>query len=216
VNDILKQRLVGALILLALGVVFWPIIFVGPDEQSAAKLQPIPPPPGVSTASIEPPEQGRLRGSPELETDDDSPLLDAPPPSDGPGGKGSNETHAAPPPAAPTVETTGESAVSSHTNAPGGEVRSEAPQRLAMNANGVPVAWTLQVATVSSGEKAEALRKRLLELHHKAYIARVSSGGKSLYRICIGPKFERVELEKLQAGINAEFGVNSIIARYTP
>ncbi len=44
-----------------------------------------------------------------------------------------------------------------------GEVRSEAPQRLAMDANGVPVAWTLQVATVSSAEKAEHLRKQLLE-----------------------------------------------------
>lgn len=215
-NDILKQRLVGALILLALGVVFWPIIFVGPDEQSAAKLQPIPPPPGVSTASIEPPEQGRLRGSPELETDEDSPLLDPPPPSDGPGGEGGNETQAAPPPAAPTVKTTGEPAESSDTNSPGGEVRSEAPQRLVMDADGVPVAWTLQVATVSSAEKAEALRKRLLELRHKAYISRVSSGGKSLYRISIGPKFERAELERIQAGINAEFGVTSIVARYTP
>jgi DedD protein len=216
VNDILKQRLVGALILLALGVVFWPIIFVGPDEKSVAELQSIPPPPGVSTASIEPPEQGSLRASPEMATDDDSPLLEASPPSDGPGVESSNEGHTAPPPAAPAAETTGEPAESSDTNSPGGEVRSEAPQRLAMDADGVPVAWTLQVATVSSAEKAEALRKRLLELRHKAYISRVSSGGKSLYRISIGPKFERAELERIQAGINAEFGVTSIVARYTP
>ncbi len=215
-NDILKQRLVGALILLALGVVFWPIIFVGPDEQKAAELQSIPPPPGVSTASIAAPEQGGLRGSPELVTDDDGPLLDAPLDSDGRGSEGSNAREAAPPPSAPTVATAGQSAVSSPADSLGGEVRPEAPQRLAMDTNGVPVAWTLQVATVSSAEKAEILRKRLLELHHKAYISRVSSGGKSLYRICIGPKFERVELEKLQAGINAEFGVTSIVARYTP
>lgn len=212
-NDILKQRLVGALILLALGVVFWPIIFVGPDEQKVAELQSIPPPPGVSTAAIEAPEQGSLRGSPEVSTDADSPLLDATLAADDSGGEGSNERDAALPPSTPTVATAGESAVSTHA---GGEVRTEAPQRLAMDANGVPVAWTLQVATVSSAEKAEVLRKRLLELHHKAYISRVSSGGRSLYRICIGPKFERVELEKLQAGINAEFGVNSIVARYTP
>ncbi len=114
------------------------------------------------------------------------------------------------------METTAESAVSPPPDSPAGEVRTEAPQRLAMDANGVPVAWALQVATVSSAEKAESLRKRLLELHHKAYISRVSSGGKSLYRISVGPKFERAELEKLQARINAEFGVNSIVARYTP
>jgi len=217
VNDILKQRLVGALILLALGVVFWPIIFVGPDEQSAAELQPIPPPPGVSTASIDPPEQGRLRGSPELETQDDGTVLDAPLTADDAGeGEGRSESDPASTPSAPTVKAGEEPAQNTDDSSAGGEVRSEAPQRLAMDANGVPVAWALQVATVSSAEKAESLRKRLMELHHKAYISRVSSGGKSLYRISVGPKFERAELEKLQAGINAEFGVNSVVARYTP
>jgi DedD protein len=127
----------------------------------------------------------------------------------------------------PFVEVTAEGAVTAPlspqaettvavANPPAGEVRSQAPERLAMDADGVPVAWTLQVATVSSAEKAETLHKRLLALNHKAYTTRVSSGGKSLYRICIGPKFERVELEKLQARINAEFGVTSMVARYTP
>ncbi len=32
-NEVLKQRLIGALILVALGVVFWPIIFVEPGQQ---------------------------------------------------------------------------------------------------------------------------------------------------------------------------------------
>jgi DedD protein len=218
VNDILKQRLVGALILLALGVVFWPIIFVGPDEQEATEQPSIPTPPAVSTSPIPAPEQGVLRGSPEAATeaitDSDSPLA-----SDDQGGDDSNKSDAAAThlPAKPTVaEPVEKSAVNTHANLPTGEVRSEPPQRLAMDAKGVPVAWTLQVTTVSSSEKAEVLRKRLLELHHKAYVTTLSRGGKSLYRICIGPKFERVELEKLQAGINAEFGVTSIVTRYTP
>ena len=42
-NDILKQRLVGALILVALGVVFWPIIFLPPDDKTASHPQSIPP-----------------------------------------------------------------------------------------------------------------------------------------------------------------------------
>ncbi len=215
-NDILKQRLVGALILLALGVVFWPIIFVGPDEQKASDQQSIPPPPEVSIAPIEAPQQGELRGSPEGKIEGGSPLVDAPLASDGHDSEHSDEGDAAAPAPHLPPPTAEDSAVSSHTNSLAGDVRSEAPQRLAMDANGVPVAWTLQVATVSSAEKAEVLRKRLLELHHKVYVTRLSSGGKILYRICIGPKFERVELEKLQASINAEFGVTSIIARYTP
>jgi len=212
VNDILKQRLVGALILLALGVVFWPIIFVGPDEQKAAEQQSIPPPPGVSTTAIEAPEQGALRGSSEVVTDEDNPAVDELSASDKRADELSGAGAAVAPPA-PEPEPETAVAVANPLTV---EVRSQPPERLAMDANGVPVAWTLQVATVSSAEKAEVLRKRLLALHHKAYVTRLSTGGKNLYRICIGPKFERVELEKLQAGINAEFGVTSIVARYTP
>ena len=86
--------------------------------------------------------------------------------------------------------------------------REEPPQPLTMDRDGVPVAWTLQVATVSAADKAEALRRKLLDMNQKAYVTTVSSGGKTLYRVCIGPKFERVELEKLQPAINAQFGVS--------
>jgi DedD protein len=210
VNDILKQRLVGALILLALGVVFWPIIFVGPDAERVAEQQSIPLPPGVSTSAIEAPDQEGLRASPERVVDGDSPVVAGPFAIDQPFVEVTEED-AVTAPLSPQAETT-----VPVTNSPAGEVRSQAPERLAMDTDGVPVAWTLQVATVSSAEKAEELHKRLLALNHKAYTTRVSSGGKSLYRICIGPKFERVELEKLQARINAEFGVTSMVARYTP
>ena len=43
-NDILKQRLVGALILVALGVVFWPIIFVEPGVKDTPGDSRIPAP----------------------------------------------------------------------------------------------------------------------------------------------------------------------------
>ena len=60
-NDILKQRLVGALILVALGVVFWPIIFVEPGERSTVGQVRIPPPPVIDTTPIESPGQEGLR-----------------------------------------------------------------------------------------------------------------------------------------------------------
>jgi DedD protein len=205
VNDILKQRLVGALILVALGVVFWPIIFVEPAGKKAAEQHIAPPPPEVSTADIAGPDAGELRQSPELEAS-----------GDGQGENSAPSSAIAPVPvpgevtaAAPPAPTAG--AAPSDTTP-----RTESPKRLAMDSDGVPVAWTLQVATVSSAEKAESLRKQLLEMKQEVYVTTVHAGGKSLYRVCIGPKFERATLEKLQAGINARFGVTSIVARYTP
>jgi len=85
-----------------------------------------------------------------------------------------------------------------------------------LDEDGIPVAWILQVASVSSAEKAEQLRERLLQVGQKAYVKRVRRGDRNLYRVYIGPKFERAALEKIQPRIDADFGVSSMIARYVP
>ena len=198
-NDILKQRLVGALILVALGVVFWPIIFLQPDDKTASHPQSIAP---LSTAPIDVVSEGDLRSLPDLAALGDYP--------DG------GERAETDPLAEVTPSTIPSGAVpqSSDSNTIG--ARADAPERLVMDSDGIPLAWTLQVVTVSSADKAEALRKQLLDMRQKAYIVIVRSNGKKLYRVCIGPKFERVELETLQASINAQFKVHSIVARYIP
>lgn len=193
-SELLKQRLVGALILLALGVVFWPIVFVEPDDKSSLQPQSIPEPPEISTSAIEPPDEAGLRGSPTLSEFDESEqeytIVD--------------------------VEPEGADAGATDVPPTAAVTRTEAPQPLAMDADGVPVAWTLQVATVSTPEKAEALRRRLLDKSEKAYVTTVTSGGKQLYRVSVGPKFERQELERIQDSINAEFGVKTLLVRYYP
>ena len=66
-DNLLKQRLVGALILVALGVVFWPIIFVEPAQETAREEMQAPPRPRVDDTPIEPPDTVGLRSSPELQ-----------------------------------------------------------------------------------------------------------------------------------------------------
>ena len=210
-NEILKQRLVGALILVALGVVFWPIIFVQPEQSAGEGPLSIPPPPDVSTEVVDAPDPDGLRGSPEpvdsIDGENVYGMFDA-------------ELAAGNLPAADSgqsePEPEQEQEVIQAPPEPESETREQAPAPLAMDAEGVPLAWTIQVATVSNAEKAEKLRQRLLALNHKAYVATVNSGGKRLYRVGVGPQFERAELEKLQSGIDQEFGVKSLIVRYLP
>ena len=192
-NDILKQRLVGALILVALGVVFWPIIFVEPGDKAVAHQARIPPRPEVVTTPIAVPDMAGLRASPERAVPAETEPVEPPAPV------------IDKPAAAPTV-----------APQPVERTRSEAPQKLALDADGVPVAWILQVASVSSADKADQLRQRLLKMNQKAYVKKVRRGDKNLYRVYIGPKFERAALEKTKVQIDAEFGVASMIARYYP
>lgn len=222
-NDILKQRLVGALILVALGVVFWPIIFVEPGEQPAAERASIPPRPQVDTAPIEAPELAGLRRSPPMAAQQE------PEQQQEQALEQKQDKEQEPVSAEPVAETVQPSAVVE--KAPVGidektpvvaapveqpRTRSEAPDKLAIDSDGVPVAWILQVASVSSADKAEQLRQRLLSMQQKAYVKKVDRGGKDLYRVYIGPKFERAKLEKIQSDVDAEFGVKSMIARYIP
>lgn len=220
-NEVLKQRLVGALILVALGVIFWPIIFVEPERQPVGQLQGIPPQPKVSEQPVSPPTLSGLRGSPALDMDHvleeqdamDTALYDAADTTVRQGSDADAEPQTSLS-AAPTAAQSGAAAASA--DAPTVTPRTQRPEPLRVDADGVPEAWILQVVSVSSEEKANALRDRLLGLNHKGYVKRVSSNGKTLYRVYIGPRFEQAKLEEIQPQIDAEFGVKSMIRRYVP
>ena len=213
-NEVLKQRLVGALILVALGVVFWPIIFVEPGEQGGAEESRIPPRPLVETAPVEAPDIAGLRPSREIEKVSE--------PAD-------RELLTLAPEAPPVAASSTVSAPSTNKSEPAAKpapkpapkpepkkTRSEAPVKPALDDEGIPITWILRVASVSSAEKADQLRKDLLEMGHKAYAKKIRSNGKTLYRVYVGPKAEKARLQKIQGDIDARFGVSSLITRYYP
>lgn len=211
-NDILKQRLVGALILVALGVVFWPIIFVEPGDRVEPGQASTPPRPAVDTSPIEPPQPERWRVSTETydEEVEQDPALD-------------DELLAGAEASSAVVlePEQGAKAVADAEPAPADppaavQARTSAPEAPTLDANGVPVAWSLQVATVSSAAKAEELRQQLLSMQEKAYVRKLERGDKDLYRVFVGPKFERAQMEQTRARVDARFGVESLIVRYLP
>jgi DedD protein len=225
-NNILKQRLVGALILVALGVVFWPIIFVEPDDRSRDVSQRMPPPPVVDTTPIAPPDKAGLRDEPltdaqlesrELEQRVDE--IDFAMPADEEAALADTEQAQAevttPEPAPVPVAAEVAKATPAANDAPS-RVRSEAPIQPAIDAQGVPVGWILQVASVSDRTKANRLRDELLSMDEKAYIKQVKRGDETLYRIYVGPKFEQAKLDALKPKVDARFKVNSMVVRYVP
>jgi DedD protein len=201
-NDLLKQRLVGALILVALGVIFWPIIFIEPISQpvsQASQLPPRPLQPQVQDVVPAPPPGLPL---PEEQPDWlDSDPVDVSLPS---------ATEAA----LQADEATRRNEAPSEPTRP--VPRDSAPETPRLDEQGLPIAWVLQVATVSAQASAEGLRDRLSAQGHKAYMRPLSRDGKTLYRVYIGPQFERAQLATAKRAIDAEFGVNAIISRYQP
>lgn len=197
-NDILKQRLVGALILIALGVVFWPIIFVEQDTKPLGEAAHIPVRPSVDTTPLAPPSKEGLRESPQIEANATVELAEVPQQ-----------------PVAPAEEDTPGEQAATPEEAPV-KTRTEAPAKPAVDADGVPIGWILQVASISNVDKADELRKRLIDMGYKAYVKKIKTGNSVLLRVYVGPKFERARLESIKPTIDAEFKVDSMVRRYIP
>ena len=230
-NDVLKQRLVGALILVALGVVFWPIIFVEPDSDSGVSEARIPPRPNIDTTPLPSPDRVGLRASRPLHMDSD-PALDANSVTSGDervedpntatiarqSEAGEDEAQrpvdedALPEPASPVARPN----TSPEPEAVAKQTRDKSPAQPTIDAQGVPVAWMLQVISVSRKDSAEQTRQRLQDMGHKAYIKAGQANGKTVYRVYVGPKFERAKLDALKADVDRQFGVKSMIRRYLP
>lgn len=179
-NDILKQRLVGALVIIALAVIFWPLVFVDAERPQLDVNSQVPPMPELGQAFVEAPQALATMEAAKLPTIE---LHEAPP--------GVEE-------AEPIVANT-----------------ATQPQPR-LDASGVPMAWVLQVISVSKRDKADVLTAELNELGYKAYHRPLSRGQKTLFRVYVGPEFDRDKLLQAKKKIDSELKVNAIIARYTP
>ena len=200
----LKQRLVGTLVLVALGIVFWPLIFAPPESsREPLVLGPMPDPPQIDRSPIAPPEDFRdsvedslpdttVLSAEEQSLADDITLLDESAPEDNLDGLAQLSG---------ALEST-ERVVPSATEP-------------LIDAAGLAQFWVLQVATVSSQDRAEALVSGLRERQYKAFSSQFQKEGKTLYRIQIGPNVERQRLENIKPEVDRAIAVESQILRYS-
>lgn len=200
----LKQRLVGTLVLVALGIVFWPLIFAPPESsREPLVLGPMPDPPQIDRSPIAPPEDFRdsvedslpdttVLSAEEQSLADDITLLDETAPEDNLDGLAQLSG---------ALESTE-------------RVMPSATEPL-IDAEGLAQFWVLQVATVSSQDRAEALVSGLRERQYKAFSSQFQKEGKTLYRIQIGPNVERQRLENIKPEVDRAIAVESQILRYS-
>jgi DedD protein len=199
-NPILRQRFVGALVLIALCVVFWPIVFVEPVEQQPIELRPTPERPRIDTSPIAKPQ------SPEAKVRD----VVKPPEVDLESQIRADEmTRLEDGESAPNLSEL--SAVDSVEQL---ELREEAPVIPGFDASGYPQAWVLQVATVSSELRAGTLVEQLIDKGYPAFQVRVANGASAQWRIQIGPKFEKKSFASIKLEVDRVLKVESMIVRY--
>ena len=225
-DKVLKQRLIGATILIALAVIFLPMLLVGPDDDMPSDSVDfdVPPVPEqareVRRIPLDP-EAARVRQPESSEASADTADLTA-----------GNETGEMPDITRPLGEPPGQSPPQTQQPAEQPdeivlrpEVRTEpesptepaadssqptdeaetatAPPTTEVEASSPGGSWVVQVASFGSNESAARVRQRLEALGHQVIEDSITLGGNDLIRLKTGPYATRAAAGRARAQITA-------------
>ena len=194
-----KQRIVGTVVLLALALIFLPIIFDGQGSYQAPISSRIPEPPEI--VIMPEPVQSRpviLADSiPDIEDE-----AEAEPESPPVAVAAATATDSAP--AATDVEE-----VAVVTSEP--VFNREAPQ---LGADGLPEGWSVRLGSFADASNAETLMQRLQDAGYRAYTRRIESEQGSLTGVFVGPWVDRATVASYQNELQQHFQLAGIVVRY--
>lgn len=196
-NPLIKQRLVGTVVLVALGVVFWPLIFDSPDLHDPIVLQPMPEKPVIDQTPIAPPESFE---SVVREALPQAPMTD-------PGVQRAADESTRTDTAASDLRSLRDAEEISGAT----ELSDESEL---VDEQGLPVFWVLQVATVGSSERADELVAGLQERGYRAFSKRYVRVDDEMHRVQIGPNIDRERLMQMKPQIDSILSVDSQVLRY--
>ena len=199
-NPILRQRLVGTLVLVALGVVFWPLIFVTPDQRDPISVQPMTDKPDIDRSPIVAPETYEVVVGEKLPERAGIP---------------EEEQIAADAETRIDAENIDLADLPQRAELESALVRDAPSERDPLiDDEGLPVFWVLQVATVGSDARATELVEGLIDLGYTAFSAPYARVDEELFRVQIGPNAERRKLLLIKPEVDSVLGVDSQVLRY--
>lgn len=198
-----KQRMVGALVLVALAVIFLPMLFSRQDEQrqiqvDAPRAPEIPVLPQVQVEPVAVPEPQALPEEP-------APVEQVV----------AEEPVSAPAPVAPVVTKPVPPAKPPAVTP--AQAVAQSPAKLdttqkRVDANGLPISWSVQLVSLSNRASADNLQKTLRNQGYNAYVR--TSGG--MNRVFVGPLLERAEADRLRDLLGKQQNLKGFVVRFQP
>lgn len=202
-----KQRIVGALVLVALAVIFLPMLLSRPDElrHVVVDAPTIPAKPVVPEIEMQPvivpdpqelpqepvPGDSNVADQAQAQAPVEQPIAELPAPEAPAATAAPQPTPSKPAEVAPPPQ--------------------KAPAER-LDVNSLPVSWSVQLASLSSRPGAETLQKTLRAQGYNAYIRSVDG----MNRVFVGPLIERVEADRLRDQLNRQHKLNGFVVRFQP
>ena len=179
-----KHRIVGAIVLVALVVIFVPMLLNENEPPPELKgVREMPPRGATETKVIVTPvasEEAKPRQNPEAVTKTE------------------------------TTSTITEGAPKQETKTAPAEKPAKAPAA----ADKITQAWVVQVGTFSNTDNANHLRDKLKSRGHTVHVETVTLAGKKALRLRVGPFRDKEQAAKAQAQIRKELHVQGVVQSY--
>jgi DedD protein len=192
---LLKQRLVGASVLVALGVIFIPLLLEGPEQTLVPKMEALPEP--VDQQLSKP-----LNAFPALDAIPEEPeefiVLSDPEPEPEPANEPKPEEPSDPAPPVSQPEPL--------SPPPAPEEKALKPGPLG--------SWVVQAGSFTSEQNALRLRDKLRGASFVTQVEKARVGGKSHYRVRVGPFMARTDAEKSLKQLLDKFTIKGRVLSY--
>ena len=213
--DGLKQRIIGALVLVSLAVIFVPMLFDEPHSERTSttiKIPEEPPFPEVEApeSGVEPPPSYGLETSeggvtiPAVEEEsadspgyrilEESPGEETAPSSESPQSQASTSQE----PSSASAETDNQASERSVTETAEYERSLEG-------------AWVVQLGSFGNSDNARRLRDQVREKGYGSHLQEVVRGDTTLTRVFSGPFASKSEAESAKRALDNAFGLNSLV-----
>lgn len=213
----LKQRVIGALVLLALIIIFVPMLFNRQDDARKVVVEAPPQPaaPTVPSTEVQPVQTPEAPPVVVVPDEPAKPLGKPQTPIAGTSGQApaQNAPVTAPPqpqaaPAAPVAKAPAASSPAAPVATPAPAAKPDSR----LGAANLPNSWSVQLASLSSRPSADALQAKLRSQGYNAYV-RTADG---MNRVFVGPVIERSEADRLRDQLNKQNGVKGFVVRFQP
>ncbi|MDX1633124.1 MAG: SPOR domain-containing protein [Marinobacter sp.] len=218
--DGLKQRVIGALVLISLAVIFVPMLFDEPHTERSSRMIDIP----------EEPPFPEVQAPPKVDAEAPSYRLEEP---SAPASEPTASPDRAQPapeqlageaePAAPESEpqpqaqsqtqTPAQTQTQTQTQAsqePAAPAAEPAPETEEFSRS-LEGAWVVQLGSFGNADNARRLRDKVREKGYDSHLQRVEQGGTTFTRVFVGPYVDKAAAEKAKRELDAGFGLNGLV-----
>lgn len=204
----LKQRLVGAAVLVALAVIVVPVVLnFGHEREWWGHRSSVPEPPQGFVTRVLPLEQWRQQAESNLASG--TAALDHPAQSPAARIRSVPVAPSSPPPSKDVAP-----APTAKTPVPPSATVSPAPTAPSASAPTTADEWVIQLGSFSSKKNADDLQAFLVKKGFRAFVEQGGQSSDKVYRVRIGPEKEREHADALRERVEHETQLRAIVLRY--